>query len=322
MIPRIPVRAFGASSFLTLSLLLAAPGPAAAEAAAPPAPAATRLFPDSQLVVRERISVEVVGRGPDLVLIPGLASSREVWRRTAERLRSRYRLHLVEVAGFAGEPARANAQGAAPAPVLVPTAQDIDGYLTSARLAPAVLIGHSLGGTMALWLAENRPSDVRRVLLVDVLPFMGVLVGGPEATVGSVRPAAEAMRARMANASGDRRAAARGTLATMVTGPADLERILDWSVRSDAGVEAQAFADDLTTDLRPGLASVRAPVTLLYPYDPQAGVPEAAWNATYAGAFKAAPDVRLVKVSPSRHFIMYDQPERFAAELDTFLTTK
>ena len=63
-----------------------------------------RLFPDSKLVPGDRISVEVVGRGPDLIFVPGLASSRDTWRATAERLKGRYRLHLVQVAGFAGDP--------------------------------------------------------------------------------------------------------------------------------------------------------------------------------------------------------------------------
>ena len=101
------------------------------------------MFADSKLVVRDRFSDEVVGNGPDLIFIPGLNSSRTTWRVSAERLRSHYRLHLIQVAGFAGEAARANATGE----VLVPTAEAIDAYLVEQKLTPAVLIGHSLGGT-------------------------------------------------------------------------------------------------------------------------------------------------------------------------------
>jgi hypothetical protein len=46
-----------------------------------------RLFADSRIVVRDRFSDEVVGKGPDVVFIPGLASSRATWKATAERLR-------------------------------------------------------------------------------------------------------------------------------------------------------------------------------------------------------------------------------------------
>src|SRR5438270_12283511 len=84
-----------------------------------------RLFPGSRVVVRDRFSDEIVGKGKDLVFIPGLASSRATWKATAERLRGKYRLHLIQIAGFAGEPSRANATGE----VLIPTAEAIDAYL-------------------------------------------------------------------------------------------------------------------------------------------------------------------------------------------------
>src|SRR4051794_30271112 len=101
-----------------------------------------RLFADSKLVVRDRFSDEIVGKGPDVVFIPGLASSRLTWKATAERLRGKHRLHLIQIAGFSGEPARANATG----DVLVPTAEAIDAYLVEQKLTPAILVGHSLGG--------------------------------------------------------------------------------------------------------------------------------------------------------------------------------
>jgi len=70
------------------------------------------------VVILDRFSDEIVGPGPDIVLIPGLASSRDTWKAVADHLKNHYRLHLIQVAGFAGEPARGNAAGA----VVVPTA--------------------------------------------------------------------------------------------------------------------------------------------------------------------------------------------------------
>src|SRR5947207_13142968 len=75
--------------------------------------------------VSNRITVTVRGKGPDVVLIPGLASSSAVWDATATRLEGRYRLHIVQVAGFAGSPARANAKG----PVIQPLVDALDAYI-------------------------------------------------------------------------------------------------------------------------------------------------------------------------------------------------
>src|SRR6185503_16058409 len=71
-----------------------------------------------------RFSVQVVGRGPEVILIPGLTSGREVWRATATSLPG-YRYHLIQVSGFAGEGARGNRAG----PVVAPLADEIARYI-------------------------------------------------------------------------------------------------------------------------------------------------------------------------------------------------
>ncbi|MGZ8336367.1 MAG: alpha/beta fold hydrolase, partial [Allosphingosinicella sp.] len=80
-----------------LALGLAAAMPAAADAAA------ARFQPT-------RFSVQVRGTGPDVILIPGLSSGRDVWAATVNAVPG-YRYHLIQVAGFAGEPARGNREG-------------------------------------------------------------------------------------------------------------------------------------------------------------------------------------------------------------------
>ncbi|HEV2865188.1 MAG TPA: alpha/beta hydrolase, partial [Allosphingosinicella sp.] len=63
-----------------------------------------------------RFSVQVRGEGPDVILIPGLTSGRQVWNATVNAVPG-YRYHLIQVAGFAGEAARGNAQGPMVAPL-------------------------------------------------------------------------------------------------------------------------------------------------------------------------------------------------------------
>ena len=316
---RFALRLLALAASAPVALSLAAPSRACAQsapaAAAPASPADLKLFPDSRLIVRERISVEVVGAGPDVVMIPGLASTRETWRRTAEHLRGRHRVHLVNVAGFGGEPSRANASG----PVFEPVAADIDGYL--ATLGRPIVMGHSLGGTLGIYIAERHPEHVGKLLVVDALPFYGMLMGGPTATPDSVRPIVEAMtKPRAGGPSGgvtdDGR---RKMIAAMVTAPADVDRVLGWGRRSDGRVVMQAMGEDFLTDLRPGFPALTTPTTVLYPFDPTLGFPEAAFRANYEQGYAPAKTVKVVRVDGSRHFIMYDQPARFDAEVDAFL---
>jgi pimeloyl-ACP methyl ester carboxylesterase len=286
--------------------------PVSARAAADP----NRLFPESRLVVRDRISVEVVGKGPDLVLIPGLASSRETWKATAERLKGRYRLHLVQVAGFAGEPARANSQGQ----VLAPTAEAIDAYISDQKLTPAVLIGHSLGGTIILMLAETHPQDLKKAFIVDALPFYGMVMAGAYATPANMQAGAAQARDQIAASTDEQyRASMTGQMPGMVTPPEGRARVMNWAMASDHSVVARAMYDDLQTDLRPDLAKITTPITLIYPDYTPAGRPAGTIRQMYTAAFAPSPKVTPVEVEHSVHFIMLDQPAAYDKALDEFL---
>jgi pimeloyl-ACP methyl ester carboxylesterase len=290
---------------------------AAALLGASAAAAEPRLFPDSQMVVQDRISVEVVGKGPDVVLVPGLASSRETWRKTAERLRSRYRLHLVQVAGFAGEPARANKDG----PVVAQTAEAIDRYIVQQKLSPVVLVGHSLGGTMALYLAEHHPEHLKKVLLVDALPLYALaMTQGRDIPPEALHAMVERARAAVQDSTPDQYAATlKLQMAGMASTQEDRERVMGWTLASDRAVVASALAEDLQLDLRPGLGAIPVPITLLYPDYTPAGMPVGMVDPAYVGSYAPVPHKTLTRIDRSLHFIMYDQPEAFAAALDAFL---
>jgi pimeloyl-ACP methyl ester carboxylesterase len=297
--------------FLTIVAgVLALAGPVAAQTTDP-----NRLFNDSKIVVRDRFSDEIVGQGPDLVFIPGLSSSRATWKATAERLRGRYRLHLIQVAGFAGEPARANATGE----VLVPTAEAIDAYLVEQKLTPATAIGHSMGGTMLLYLAETHPDHLKTAMVVDALPFFGGLRDA-KATPDSIRPDAAKMRdAMLANTTPVTAESLEPQMAAMSKDKATRHLIAQWGVLSDRSVVARAMYEDLLLDLRPGLASIRTPITLLYPDNVPLGVPAGMMERIYPALYAPAASIKTRLVADSQHFIMLDQPQAFDAALDGFL---
>lgn len=263
--------------------------------------------------VSDRLSVEVIGSGPDVVLIPGLGSSREVWRAEAERLKATHRVHLVQLAGFAGEP-WAHGDGA----FLQPVVDELARYIAQQTDRPAV-IGHSMGALTGLLLAQQHPERVDRLMSVDSLPFFGALMG-PTATVEAVRPTAERMTALLATASeADFLAGQRQTANGMARSAAERERIVDWSLATDRQALAAAMRDVMLTDARPGLAAMTTPVTALYASDADGGAPavmaDAMWTSQYAGL----PGVKLVRIDGSRHFIMADQPEAMARAIDDFL---
>lgn len=262
----------------------------------------------------DRLSVEVVGTGPDVILIPGFGSSREVWRAEAERLKATHRVHLVQLAGFAGEPWTHG-----DSPFVQPVIDDLARYIAETGLRHPAVIGHSMGGMSAVMLAQQHPDRVGRVMSVDSLPFFSALFG-PRMTAETARPFADQAAAGMlaADEAGFRAGQAQGAPG-LARDPATRAAMVEWSVASDRRAMATAIRDVMTTDLRPGLAAMTTPVWALYAADADGGAPAAMADAMWGREYATLPGVRLIRVDGSRHFIMADQPERFAAIVDQFL---
>jgi len=260
------------------------------------------------------VDAGTVGK-PDVVLIPGLSSSRAVWDAEAKLLAPNYRLHLVQVDGFAGAPAGVNATG----PILPGVVEELHGYIAAQGMHP-VVIGHSLGGLLALMLADKYPTDVRKMVIVDTLPFYAVLFN-PDATVEATKPYADQMRQQMMAVPADQYAAMQGMIAAqLVKDPAGQKLVAASSGASDRAVVVEAMVEDMQTDLRGDVATIKVPTLVLYEYDSAMQQPDpAAFEASMKAGYKPMPDVTLVRVDGSRHFIMYDQPAKFDAAVEGFL---
>jgi len=251
---------------------------------------------------------------PDVVLIPGLSSSKAVWDDEAKLLAPNYRLHIVQVAGFAGAPAGPNATGA----ILPGIVEELHQYIVAAKMHPVVM-GHSLGGLLGLMLADKHPEDVSKLIIVDSLPFYTVLFA-PEATAESAKPMADAMKAQLIGLPADQFAAMAPQSAAMMVKNADAQKLVAASaLASDRTVFADAMAEDMTTDLRGDVATIKTPTLMLYPYDATAVPDVTKIDAVYQTAYKSMPNVKLVRIDDSRHFIMYDQPAKFDAAVEGFL---
>ncbi|WP_191553863.1 alpha/beta fold hydrolase [Brevundimonas aurantiaca] len=262
----------------------------------------------------DRLSVEVVGRGPDVILIPGYGCSREVWRATADRLKATHRGHLVQLAGFAGQP-WTHGDG----PLLEPAVEALAAYVQTAGLQKPAVIGHSMGGLSALMLAQRHPEAVGRVMAVDNLPFFSALFG-PQVTPETARPFADqAAQAMLSQDEAALRAAQEQGAIGLARDPATRTAMVDWTLASDRRALATAIHEVMTTDVRPGLAAMTTPVTVLYAADANGGAPAAMADALWGREYAALPGVKLIRVDDSRHFIMADQPQTFAQRVDQFL---
>ena len=260
----------------------------------------------------DHISVTETGKGSPVILIPGLSSPRAVWDGVAPELAKTHRVILVQVNGFAGDDAGANLKPG----VLDGIVGDLHTYIAKHKLQGAAVVGHSMGGLVGLMLAKAQPGDVGKLMIVDSLPWYGMLFG-PSATVDAVKPQAAAMRDRFAASYGKPDAAANQAMAARFALRPDAQaKVADWMGKTDVRVSAEAMYEDMITDLRGDMGKIATPITMLYPTS--AALPKAAAEPLYTAAYKDAPHATLVEVPDSAHFIMLDQPAVFLKAATAF----
>jgi N-formylmaleamate deformylase len=255
-------------------------------------------------------SVVVTGSGAPMILIPGLSCGGNVWDGTVAHFKDHYQCHVLTLAGFAGQPPMDG-------PFLDKVCDGIISYIKDKKLDHPVIIGHSLGGMMSFWLAEKAPDAVGPVISVDGLPYLTALMnpgGTPDATAAM----AEKYRARYAALSAQQFIDNdHKFLATGITDPANVDKVASLGDKSDPKAVGQAFFDLITTDLRPDLKSIKAPVLLI------GAAPGEAFKEkkrdSYAAQIADVPHHKLVFATTGHHFVQLDDPEFFYHEVEAFL---
>ncbi|WP_292024587.1 alpha/beta fold hydrolase, partial [Brevundimonas sp. UBA875] len=263
----------------------------------------------------DRIIVETRGSGPDVVFIPGLGSTGAAWRSTADRLDDRYRVHLVTLRGFGGTDIQGNASGG----LAGPAAAEIERYIRQQGLVRPALIGHSLGGQIALRVAAGMGDGVSRVMVVDSSPFFPSLVDS-RATSAQVEPLArlgyqalllfgdKALNSQAATLGVD-----MGLAGDMVFQGLGLQG-------GDRRVLAQGLYEALTVDLRPRLSQITAPVTVVYGWTRDPENPRNRLEGLYRYGFQGLRQPpRFERIEGAGHQVMIEQPGPFLAAVRRFL---
>ncbi|WEN15214.1 alpha/beta hydrolase [Rhodanobacter sp. AS-Z3] len=257
--------------------------------------------------------------GSAVILIPGLQGGPWVWQQTIDRLQKDHVVYAVTLAGFDGKPAPAdggNLFDRADESLLQLIKQD--------KIDKPVLVGHSLGGTLALRFAGEHPELISGVVAVDGLPIFP----GMERASAEQRQAMAAQMQQQMGAATQPQFQAQ-SLAYMqkigVIDPKLAAQYAPMNARSDIKASARYMAEDLVFDGRTGLKNANVPILEISPYNapdfstPPMVMSEVQKTAYYQSLLADAPNAKVVSVSPSRHFVMLDQPVKFQQALDSFL---
>jgi pimeloyl-ACP methyl ester carboxylesterase len=248
------------------------------------------------------------GNGDPLVLLHGVATSRLIWRHVTSALAARRRVIAVDVPGF-GESAPAG-----PGFVLEEVADHLVHGLGLERFD---LVGHSLGGALAVATAARHPGAVRRLVLVSPAGLAPRAIG-----VAAALGAAAELATRARRAWGyqwvDHSAARWAMFGTTV---ADAGRLHPDDARMllEASDGAQRVSDGirqaLEADLRDDFAAAPMPVGLIWGAVDRV-VPYSGLDALRL----LRPDAAVETLSETGHIPQIEDPGRFTAALERVLS--
>jgi pimeloyl-ACP methyl ester carboxylesterase len=303
---------------LLFANLMASANPAFAQtAAAAPNRFASTITPAERFEIKGMLVERHGGGGRPMILIPGLGSGGWVWQETVREFAKDHMLYVVTLPGFDGRPPVAGNPFDAARAALAE-------LIAARRLDKPVLVGHSIGATLSIALAEDLGERIGGVVALDGLAVFPRTENTPPEQRAAM---AEAFRQRAAAATPQAFAAQQQQYmrAMGVIDTAKADDLARLTARSDPAAAAAFAGAVLALDLRPDLPMIRAPMLMLVPsYGPD----NAAMGGTaddklayYRGLMGGTPKLDVQLIDNARHFAMLDQPRAVNDALRNFLKT-
>lgn len=273
-----------------------------------------KLFTLSFLIItlslnaQKPFKVIVKGKGQPILFFPGFTCTGEVWDTTVAELSRNYECHIFTFAGFGG---------VAPIekPWLPKIKEGIIEYVTEQQLKNPIIIGHSLGGALGLWLTIEENNPYSKLIVVDALPSTGALMIPNFKSENMVYDNPWNTQMLEMNAIAFEKMAMQMASGMTLNTERQLQ-IKDWVLQSDRETYVYGYTDLLKLDLREEISKIKIPVIVLaatHPYGREMA------RQTYEGQYKNLEIYEIEYAEGSAHFIMYDKPEWFLTQITEHL---
>ena len=254
------------------------------------------------------IRIEEAGQDTPVLFLPGFISPGTVWKETFKNLEGKHKAYFVSYAGFNGiEPI--------PMPWYSALKKELVEYIITKKLEKIVLIGHSMGGNLAVDIAAELGDKIDRIVIVDALTCMRevMMPGVPVESFQYDNP----YNNQMLNATDKAFQQTATMMAQGMTLDTSKQTLLKkWMIEADRKTYVYGYTDLLKLDLRPLLSSIKVPVLILGAPFPDKEVVLPNFEKQYVGLAN-----KTIAIAPSgRHFIMFDQPQWLYAQINTFLS--
>lgn len=253
--------------------------------------------------------VEKSGRGSrSIIFIPGFTCPGSVWDETKSKFENDFVCYTLTMPGFAGSKPEVN-------PSFKNWETNIAEYIQKTRIEKPIVIGHSMGGGLALALAADYPDLIGKIIIVDALPCLPALMN--PGFKAKENPDCSATLNQITTMSDEQFYNMQKRTVTMFTADTLMQKkILDWSIKSDRKTFAVMYCDFTNTDLREKIKTITCPALILLETsfkDLKPAIEEQYQNLKGAD---------LQYADKALHFIMYDDKDWYFAQLNNFLSPR
>jgi pimeloyl-ACP methyl ester carboxylesterase len=254
------------------------------------------------------------GAGAPILFVPALYCGAWQWNAQIKALAPRYNLYVVTLPGFAGRPMAAGGD------LMMRAVNSLHTIIGQHHLmGKVIVVGHSLGGTIAVMLAQTYPHDARGVISIEGgYPIAPTAAAREQAVARATRPFIDLPRSQLGAVL------RKAQLQFVITRPTDIDAVEKLASQSYPQAIVDWLRAALLLDLRPGMSKIAVPFTAIVPYDQSIdsyrGFATAAAKRAAYEASAAPARGRVIMIAPSRHFVMFDQPSVFQATLQAVLT--
>ncbi len=249
-----------------------------------------------------KLSFEDVGAGQPLVFLHGFPLSRDAWRKQIETFGASFRVIAPDLRGFGGSATREGST------TMLEYASDVHELLQQLDTGPVVLIGHSLGGLVALAFASHFPEMLCGLVLVNT-------TAGPDSSEGAALRRAMASRIKEDGVDLIVRTAATTMLSTRSQNLNHIARVLGLMASANpAGVTGALLGMAERPDATPGLARIAMPALVI------AGADDVIVPVEEAEKLVRGIRGSQLRIIPhAGHLVAFEQPKEFNRRLREWL---
>lgn len=253
--------------------------------------------------------IKKTGQGKQsLIFIPGFASSGDVWKETTAKFEKNFTCYTLTMAGFAGAKPQSDI-------TFKNWENKIAEYIIDNKIENPIIIGHSMGGGLALALAADYPKLIGKIVVVDSLPCLSALMN-PSFTSKENNDCSSVINRITAMTNEQFHEMQVKSIPQLLADTTMQETVIGWSEKSDRTTFAKMYCDFTNTDLREKIKTIQCPsLILLESYF-------ANFKPAIEDQYKNMKTANLQYATKGLHFIMYDDKEWYFTQLNNFLSVK